>query len=244
MSLRTALTDRLGLSYPIVQAPMAGGGDTPALVAAVGEAGGLGFLGAAYLAPDAILEAARAVRALSARPFGINLFSPVAAPAPIVDFGPALARLAGYYTELGLPPPTVPQMPAFSFDEQIEAVASSGAAAFSFTFGIPSPAALDSIKSRGMLVIGTATTVEEAALLEKAGVDAVTAQGGEAGGHRGTFARAFESSLIGTMALVPLVVDRVSVPVLASGGIMDGRGIAAALALGATAAQMGTAFLT
>jgi nitronate monooxygenase len=223
---------------------MAGGGDTPALVAAVGEAGALGFLGAAYLSPEAILEAARAVRARTARPFGINLFSPLPAPASVADFGPALARVAGYYAELGLPPPTVPQMPAFTFAEQIAAVVDSGAAAFSFTFGLPPPSALEAVKARGMLVIGTATTVEEAALLEKAGVDAVAAQGSEAGGHRGTFAGAAESSLIGTMALVPQVVDHVSVPVIASGGIMDGRGIAAALALGAIAVQMGTAFLT
>lgn len=223
---------------------MAGGGDTPELVAAVSGAGGIGFIGATYLAPEKIPEAAHAVRERTDRPFGINLFAPLASPANVGNAERAVARVAPYYAELGLPPPEIPAPQSLPFDEQLGAALESGAAAFSFTFGLLPPAAIDAIKSRGLLLLGTATSVEEAVALEAAGVDAVVAQGSEAGGHRGTFLGEFESAMIGTMALVPQVVDAVRLPVVASGGIMDGRGIAAALALGASAVQLGTAFLT
>jgi len=244
MSRATVLTRRLGLYHPVIQAPLAGGGDTPALVAAVCEAGALGFVGASYLTPLQIAETSRAVRAQTARPFGINLFAPLPAPEAPREPGPALKRLEPFYAELGLPRPELPTVKADSFGEQLAAALESGASVFSFTFGVLPTEALEAIKARGMFVIGTATTVEEAVSLETAGVDAVVTQGSEAGGHRSTFAGSFEAGLVGTMALVPQVVDAVTVPVIASGGIMDGRGIAAALALGAHAVQMGTAFLT
>ena len=244
MPLETVLMKRLKLTHPIIQAPLAGGGDTPDLVAAVGEAGGLGSVGAAYLTPPQIIEASRAVRALTARPFGVNLFAPQPAADAARDPGPALERVAPFFAELGLPPPSVPVSTGDSFDEKLSAAFETGASVFSFTFGILPASAIEAIKSRGMLLIGTATSVEEAVALEKAGVDAVVVQGSEAGGHRGTFAADFASAMVGTMALVPQVVDAVTLPVIASGGIMDGRGIAAALALGASAVQMGTAFLT
>jgi len=243
MPVRTDLMQRLALTHPIIQAPMAGGGDTPALAAAVSEAGGLGSLGAAYLSPAQIAEAAQAVRARTAKPFAINLFSPTPAPAAS-DPTPALARVAPFHAELGLPAPETPTPPADPFPAQFAAVLESGVAVFSVTFGIPPADAIQAAKARGMLFVGTATTVEEAVALERAGADAVVAQGSEAGGHRGTFAAEFGAAMIGTMALVPQVVDAVRIPVIASGGIMDGRGIAAALALGASAVQMGTAFLT
>jgi nitronate monooxygenase len=140
----------------------------------------------------------------------------------------------------------MPERAALAFEEQLAAALETGASAFSFTFGMLPAAAMDAVKSHGMLVIGTATTVEEAVALERAGVDAIAAQGSEAGAHRGSFgaSASFDAAMIGTMALVPQCVDAVTIPVVASGGIMDGRGIAAALALGAEAAQMGTAFLT
>ena len=187
---------------------------------------------------------ARKVRARTSRPFGINLFAPLPAPDAPRDAGPALERMAPFHTELGLPPPILPALTDDPFGEQLAAVLECGASVFSFTFGIPPASAIEAIKARGMVLIGTATTVEEAIELDKAGVDAAVAQGGEAGAHRGTFAADFDAALVGTMALVPQVVDAVTVPVIASGGIMDGRGIAAALALGASAAQIGTAFLT
>ena len=232
------------LRAPIIQAPMAGGGDTPALVAAVSNAGALGSIGAAYLTPAQIHETSRAVKSLTTRPFGINLFAPLAAAEPSDGVRAALERLAPYYEELGIETPRQLSAPAWTFDEQFAAVLESGALVFSFTFGVLPAAAMEALKARRILVMGSATTVAEAVALERSGVDAVVAQGSEAGGHRASFAVPFDQGLVGTMALVPQIVDAVSRPVIASGGIMDGRGIAAALALGASAAQLGTAFLT
>lgn len=241
--MQNALTQMLACEHPVIQAPMAGGGDTPELVAAVGNAGGFGFIGAAYLTPAQIADSARRVRELTRRRFGINLFAPLPAR-PEQDLDAAIARLAPYHAELGLPPPTRPQLPADQFDAQLAAALDSGAAAISFTFGLLPAAVVAAIKARDVPLIGTATTVAEAIALRASGVDAIVAQGSEAGGHRGTFLGDFADAQIGTLALVPQIVDAVGLPVAASGGIMDGRGIAAALALGAGAVQLGTAFLT
>ena len=241
----TPITQRFELTIPVFQAPMAGGGDTAELVAAVCNAGGMGFIGAAYLTPQQILDRGKAVRALTERPFGINLFAPLPVPeAGAAAIDRALVRVSAYYAELGLLAPQRPAAPAHRFEEQLAAVLESGAAAFSFAFGMLPARAMEQVRRAGVFCLGTATTVHEAQQLADAGVDAVIAQGSEAGGHRSTFAGPFEHAMIGSMVLVPQVVDAVKVPVVASGGIMDGRGIAAALALGASAVQMGTAFLT
>jgi len=238
------LITRLKIALPIVQAPMAGGPTTPELVAAVSAAGGLGSIGAGYLTHAQIAASAAAIRARSDCPFALNLFVGGFGTATEQEVLAAQRMLAPIRRELGLaeygePPSRL----AEDLEAQIEAVLAAAPAVFSFTFGVPDAAVLERCRALGILTVGTATTVEEALELERAGVDAVCAQGGEAGGHRGTFLGAMDDALIGTMALVPQIVDRVRVPVIASGGIMDGRGIAAALALGAQAAQLGTAFL-
>lgn len=244
MSTGQNLLQRLQFDHPIIQAPMAGGGDTPDLVAAVCNAGALGFIGGAYLTPQQIVEASRAVRAKTSRAFGINLFAPQLPAESGVSAEAAIERLGGYYAELGLDAPAQSETASYTLREQLIVALESGASAFSFTFGIFPADAIAAIRERGMLSMGTATTVDEAVALEQAGVDAVIAQGSEAGGHRGTFGGDFSAAMIGSISLVPQIVDAVRLPVIASGGIMDGRGIAAALALGASAVQLGTAFLT
>ncbi len=239
-----ALADKLGVRYPILQAPMAGGPATPALVAEVSRAGGLGSLACGYL-PAAQLRAEVAeVRRVTDAPFGVNLFVPEPGgwppgPEPLAAASAALAR---YRTELGLGPPGALAAPP-DFEEQLAAVRELRPQVLSTTFGILPPARVAELRAAGMVVLGTATTPAEAQALEASGVDAVIAQGAEAGGHRGAFLAPGERSLIGTLALVPRVRDAVQIPVVAAGGIMDGRGIAACLALGADAVALGTAFL-
>jgi nitronate monooxygenase len=238
----TRAAELLGIRYPIVQAPMAGS-TTPELVAAVSEAGGLGSLGAARTPPDALRATIHRIRELTERPFGVNVF---AWPAFDADADPtrALAGLAPLYEDVGVDAPTevrAPFDPSTLLEDQLAVVAEERVPVFSFTFGIPP---LDEVREAGAVIAGTATSPAEAAALERAGVDLVVAQGSEAGGHRGTFLHGFDEGLIGSLALVPGVVDVVGVPVLAAGGIMDGRGIAAALALGAEGVQVGTAFLS
>ena len=244
MAPKRNLLQHLELTRPVIQAPLAGGGDTPELVAAVCNAGALGFIGAAYLTPQQIIAAGRAVRARTGQRFGINLFAPQPIPETPTNPKAALERVAPFFRELGLPAPSPPAATGISFQEQLAAALETGAAVFSFTFGRLPESAIEAVKNRDMLLIGTATTVDEAIALEKTGIDAVVAQGSEAGGHRGTFAADFTSGMVGLISLVPQIVDAVHVPVVASGGIMDGRGIVAAMALGAIAVQMGTAFLT
>ncbi|CAB3880298.1 Nitronate monooxygenase [Achromobacter animicus] len=242
--MATPLIELLKLTHPIIQAPMAGGATTVDMVAEASKAGALGSLGGAYMTPEQIEAAAEGVRARTDRPFAINLFASVS-PEPMQgDASRMLALMARYHEQLGLPAPEAPGPQADPLPRQLEAVLRIRPAVLSFTFGRLPAEALARCRELGILTVGTATTVREAQALEQDGVDAIVAQGAEAGGHRGTFLDTFEASMIGTMALVPQVADAVSVPVIASGGIMDGRGIAAALALGADFAQMGTAFLT
>jgi nitronate monooxygenase len=239
------LAELLGIEHSIIQAPMAGGSTTPELVAAVSNAGALGSIGAAYLTPDQIADAIAAVRRLTNRPFCVNLF--VAPPPPKPgswDPGPMLEFLSAHHAALSLPPPELPGASAIDAEAQWAAALAARVPVFSFTFGIPDRALVEAFQGAGSRVFGTATTVAEARELAAAGVDAVVAQGSEAGAHRATFSGDFDRAMVGTIALVPQVVDAVDVPVVASGGIMDGRGIVAVEALGAAGAQLGTAFLT
>jgi len=228
---------------PIVLAPM-GGAATAELVAAVSAAGGLGILPAAYLTPEAIATQIAAVRASTRKPFGVNLFvetPPYAAEPAIV--ARAHERLRPFRAELGIPHAPHPAAPVDRYRAQIDAVIAARPDVFTYTFGIPDAATLARFRDAGIATMGTATTVAEAKAIEASGADGVFAQGAEAGAHRGTFLAPVAESLIGTLALVPQVVDAVALPVYAAGGIGDGRGVAAVLTLGATAAALGTAFL-
>jgi nitronate monooxygenase len=238
----TRVTELLGIRYPIVQAPMAGA-TTPELVAAVSNAGGLGSFGAARTDPEEVRATIRRIRELTDRPFGINVF---AWPPFDADADPTgvLAALRPLYEEVGAQVPAevrAPFDPPALLEAQLAVIVEERVPVFSFTFGIPP---LDDVRAAGAVIGGTATTSDEAVALERAGVDFVVAQGSEAGGHRGTFLHGFDDGLTGSFALLPAVVDAVDLPVLAAGAIMDGRGIAAALALGADGAQVGTAFLS
>ena len=240
----TPFTEALGVRLPIVAAPMAGGPSTPALVAAVGEAGGLGVLAGAYVSPEDLRAQIREVRRRTSAPFGVNLLvsEPVGVdPEQVRD---AKARLAPYAAELGVElPPDSPARVAEDVAAHIEVIAAERVPLASFAFGIPSADALTALRESGAVLAGTATTVAEARAVEAAGFDVVVAQGAEAGGHRGTFLHDPAEGLVGLVALVPQVRDAVTVPVVAAGGLVNGRGVAAALRLGADAAQLGTAFL-
>jgi nitronate monooxygenase len=239
----TEFLQRLGIEHPILLAPMAGSGGTPELAAAVSNAGGLGAWGGAYSKPDDIAAAIRRIRQLTQRPFNINLFAGGYETGGQVDPRPMLDIMAEAHARLGLPPPVLPPAPRDPFDEQLEVVLEERPPVFSFTFGMPTSAQIAALKARGIAISGTATTLEEARRLAQAGVDAIVAQGAEAGAHRGSFAAPFEASMVPLATLVREICTNVSLPVIASGGLMDGRDIAAAMKLGAAAAQLGTAFL-
>ena len=243
---KNRLTSRLGVQYPIIQGPL-GGLSSQRLTAAVSNYGGLGSFGAHGLKPEAIRGIIREIRGLTPKPFAMNLWVSMedeGAPASTEEaFDRGLAPLAKHIASVGGSRPSYRPYEPIRFDDQAQVLLDEGITVFSFIYGIPSKQVLDEFRRKGIALIGTAATVDEAIALEQAGVDVIAASGFEAGGHRGSFLQAAEDSLTGTMALVPQVVDAVQLPVVAAGGIGDTRGILAAFALGSEGVQIGTAFL-
>jgi nitronate monooxygenase len=240
----TRVTGLFGIEVPVIQAPMAGA-NGPEMVIAVSGAGGLGSLPGALYTPLQLTDALETVRAGTRRPINVNFFAYVPAPEDATKQRVWWERLSPYYAEAGIEPdPNAATNRRVSFDDDYCAIVEAFRPEIvSFHFGLPDDSLVARVKRTGAKVIASATTVAEARWLEARGVDAVIAMGAEAGGHRGNFLSDDLCLQIGTFALVPQVVDAVRVPVIAAGGIVDRRGVVAALALGASAVQVGTAYL-
>jgi nitronate monooxygenase len=238
------LLDLFGIEVPIVQAPMAGAGGS-AMAAAASAAGALGSLPCAMLDGDRVRAEIGVIRQQTDRPINVNFFCHQPAPPDPAREAAWRARLAPYYAEFGLDgAATAVAANRAPFNAAMcEIVEELKPEVVSFHFGLPAPQLLGRVKAAGCHVLSSATTVAEARFLEDNGCDAIIAQGFEAGGHRGMFLTTDLATQVGTLALVPQVVDAVTVPVIAAGGITDGRGIAAVFALGAAGAQIGTAYL-
>ncbi|MFG3354666.1 nitronate monooxygenase [Streptomyces sp. NPDC048001] len=231
--------------YPIVQAPMAGGASRPELAAAVSEAGGLGFLAAGYKTAEAVRREIDEVRRLTSRPFGVNLFMPQPATADRAAVGAYRDRLAGEAARYGTPLGDPDGGRDDGYEAKMAVLAENPVPVVSFTFGCPAPEALAALASAGMVTVVTVTSVEEARAAEEAGAAVLCVQGAEAGGHQGTHRDAPGPRPPATplAALLPPVRDSVRLPLIAAGGLMRGGDVAAVLAAGASAAQLGTAFL-
>ena len=238
------ILDLLGIEIPIIQAPMAGA-DSVALARAVTSAGGLGSLACALLTPDELQEAARAVRDGIPKSFNLNFFCHTMAAPDMAAIEKWKSFLRSHYQHWGLDIDTVPstrlRMP---FDaDACTVVEEIAPKVVSFHFGLPDPTLVERLKNRRITILSSATSVREAKWLESRGCDAIIVQGVEAGGHRGMFLETDTATQTGLFALLPQVADQVGVPVIATGGIADGRGIVAAFTLGASAVQLGTAYL-
>ncbi|MDR5699206.1 NAD(P)H-dependent flavin oxidoreductase [Agromyces aerolatus] len=245
MTPQRELTELLGVTHPVVLGPFGGASSVP-LTAAVSELGGLGSFGLYGYDGDRIREVGAALREATARPFALNLWLPMPEPARdgAAGFAEAAEAARPLFEAVGAEVPARPPAELLpSFEEQWEAVVAVRPAVASFIFGVPPAHVIRECRDAGIRVIGSATTPAEARALAEAGVDAIVAAGFEAAGHRPSFLHEAERSLVGTFSLVPQVVDAVDVPVIATGGIADRRGVAAAVALGAAGVQAGTAFL-
>ena len=247
MWYNTKASALLGIQYPILQGPFGGNLSSVELTAAVSNAGGLGGYGAYTMSPQEIYEADRQIKAATNKPYNLNLWVSDSDMHPdgITDeqFNKAKEVFKPYFDEVGIPLPEKPASFQSRFENQLEVILDVRPKVFSFMFGVPSADVLEQCKKMGIVTVGAATTLDEAIFLENSGVDMIIASGFEAGGHRPSFLASAESSLTGTFVLLQLIREKVKIPVIAAGGIANGKGVAAALALGASAAQIGTAFL-
>jgi nitronate monooxygenase len=247
MWYQTKASEILGIDYPILQGPFGGNLSSVELVKTVSNAGGLGGYGAYTLSPQEIIETDRQIKAATNKPYNINLWvsDTDAVDGSVSDeqFNRAQDLFKPYFDELGIALPEKPAPFISRFENQVEVILHQKPPAFSFMFGVPSADILEQCRRAGIVTIGAATTLDEALVLKSAGVDLIIASGFEAGGHRPSFLATAESSTIGTFVLVQLIREKVKTPVIAAGGIANGKGMAAALALGADAVQIGTAFL-
>jgi len=243
----TKVTEILGIDYPIMQGPFGGGLSSPELVATVSNAGGIGGYGAYTMSPSEIIEVNNGIKNLTDKPYNLNLWvsDTDAVNGSVTDeqYEQAIRIFKPYFDDTGIPLPEKPAPFSSRFENQVQVILDIRPKLFSFVFGIPSADILEQCRKRGIKTAGAATTSDEAIALEAAGVDMIIASGFEAGGHRPSFLASAEKSLTGTFALLQLIKEKVKTPIIAAGGIANGRGIAAALTLGADAVQIGTAFL-
>lgn len=247
MWYQTKASKILGTQYPILQGPFGGNLSSVQLVATVSNAGGLGGYGAYTLAPEEIIKIDQQIKAATNKPYNINLWvsDTDSFNGSVSDehFCKTRQLFEPYFDELGIALPEKPAPFKSRFENQVEVILHQKPPVFSFVFGIPSADILEQCRRSGIVTAGGATTLDEAIALESAGVDMIVASGFEGGGHRPSFLANPESSLTGTFVLLQLIKEKVKTPVVAAGGIANGRGVAAALALGAEAVQIGTAFL-
>jgi nitronate monooxygenase len=247
MWYQTKASKILGIEYPILQGPFGGNLSSVELVSTVSNAGGLGGYGAYTLSPQEIIHLDQQIKTATNKPYNINLWvsdtDNVNGEVSDEQFRIAQQLFKPYFDEAGIALPEKPAPFKSQFENQVEAILYQRPPVFSFMFGIPSSDILEQCRRSGIVTIGAATTLDEAIALESAGVDMIIASGFEAGGHRPSFLASAETSITGTFVLVQLIKEKVKTPVIAAGGIADGRGVAAALLLGAEAAQIGTAFL-
>ena len=244
---QTKASEILGIEYPILQGPFGGNLSSIELVSTVSNAGGLGGYGAYTLSPQEIIQVDQQIKAATNKPYNINLWvsdtDAVNDEVSDEQFKIAQQLFKPYFDEAGIALPEKPAPFKSQFENQVEVILHQKPPVFSFMFGIPSADILERCRRLGIVTVGAATTLDEAIALESAGVDMIIASGFEAGGHRPSFLASAESSTIGTFVLVQLIKEKVKTPVIAAGGIANGKGVAAALLLGADAVQIGTAFL-
>lgn len=244
---KTKATERLKISYPIIQGPFGGKFSSAKLLAIVSNAGGMGSFGMHAYAPEEILQIDKEIKALTKKAYALNLWVPLQND-PLADyteskFAELQNRFKSYFDELNVALPQKPDATVQNFESQIESILKAGPPVVSFIFGVPSSQIIREFKKRNIVTLATATTLEEAQFLEEREIDLIVASGLEAGGHRGSFLKTAEESLTNTRLLVHQIVDNVKIPVIAAGGISNGKDIADVLKMGASAAQLGTAFL-